>query len=146
MMRITEKEAYRERALLEVFDRVEAKVAEARARGVDRPTALVVEKGDRLARAMVRSPGEAARLDADAARVRRLGLRPVLLTAGPWATVRALLARRSPEWTPIPPSTYPPEGYLAVVVARGGVTVFAMPPDAVGPGPAATSAPAGPIP
>ena len=129
------KIAYRGRLLLEVTGLVEARIAEALTGGVARPTALVVEAGDRLARLIARAYGDPVRLEADRSRVRRLGLRPALLWIVPWPLARTLLAARSPEVGPAPDSTYPTRGHLTVVVAAGGVTAFAiLPPDPVGPG------------
>jgi hypothetical protein len=121
------KTEHRRAQLEDVRDEVDAGITGALARGIVEPTALVVEREDRLARTIAEGSGRPELLAPYQRDIGGRVERTVILSIMPWRMARGLLAGRVPERPPLPLEAYPLTGYLAIVVAAGGIAAFALP-------------------
>jgi hypothetical protein len=121
-------ERARENLLRESMEKVEMRAIWALHHGAEEPTVLVLDPRDEDARAIAETSGEGVRIEDHIAESLRRGAMPVLSWGLPRRLARDLVVAQCPEARGLIDAARVDEGYLAIVVAAGGISIFAMPP------------------
>ena len=110
------------------LERLEMAYVRALDLGLEEPVALLLDLSDADARAIAEEGGEPAQVAASVAAAARRGLTPARGWGMARGTARDLLSRRFPGAGAVLDAADPGDGYLAIVVASGGFSVFPMLP------------------